>query len=300
MAEWAVILAFRYIYIKYTCIKLILVLYYTTYICLQTRKVIEMSIQTTQRMSQLSKFDASGIEQLLPGHMKALSISDQAGNELVNINYVKDKDTADKIDGLFRTAKQSNVTGAGGLEAAFVVVRTDNWKDFAEDLFLPMFVNHILKIDNVALRILTAIPAIAFDILTLAPRIAISPFRAIYNHFLPSKVNELSKIIVENVPLEKRNLALAAIQKGLITVKLREESVDFEDAENSLRANQKVSLHSFLIAVKKLPGNLYLESSGNANNIYRRSSSEKNRWITLTGGIGDPKTMNSTSSKFSF
>lgn len=246
-----------------------------------------MFVQDTQRMSQLSIIDQSGIEQLVPGHMKTLSISDQAGNVL--FNWVgRDEDTIKKIDNIFSIAKKSGVKGAGGLEAAFVVVRTDNWKDFLKDLFLPMFVNHVLKIDRIASKIIAALPALAFDLLTLVPRILILPFRAIYLNRLPSQANPLSQYILENVANEERERALAAIQKGLITIKLRDETVHLEQAESSLKATQRITLNSFLIVVKKLPGNQHFFGCGDAENVYLRFPFSNN-WVLFSGeGIGDP------------
>lgn len=78
-------------------------------------------------------------------------------------------------------AHRPSVAGWGWLKSSFAPVRVDHWGDLKKDLFLPTFVNLVLKINNRCLRIFAAIFALPWDMLTLLFRVAALPIR-LYEH----------------------------------------------------------------------------------------------------------------------
>lgn len=67
------------------------------------------------------------------------------------------------------------------LKAIFIPLRTDCWKNFAKDLFLPTFINRAIKVDGIGQRVILSVIAIFIDVCTFIPRLISSPFRAVYN-----------------------------------------------------------------------------------------------------------------------
>jgi hypothetical protein len=59
----------------------------------------------------------------------------------------------------------------GIFESTLITVRSDTLANFSKDFFLPTFINHALKIDSLALKVIMCIAALALDIVTLPIRI---------------------------------------------------------------------------------------------------------------------------------
>ncbi|MCB1112854.1 MAG: hypothetical protein H7A37_06985 [Chlamydiales bacterium] len=64
--------------------------------------------------------------------------------------------------------------------ATLIPVRTNNWKNFSRDFFLPTVVNHAINVDHIAARIFAVLGALALDLLTLPIRLITAPFRAAF------------------------------------------------------------------------------------------------------------------------
>lgn len=67
------------------------------------------------------------------------------------------------------------------LEATCIPIRTDNLADFCEDVFYPTVMNHALKAQNIAVRILATLAALILDTLTLPIRLFTCAFRLFDN-----------------------------------------------------------------------------------------------------------------------
>lgn len=73
-------------------------------------------------------------------------------------------------------------------------VRTNNFKNFALDLFLPATMQAALRIENVVLKVFAILAGVALDVLTLPIRLITALPRAIYNHVQPdSPLTEMLK-----------------------------------------------------------------------------------------------------------
>jgi len=133
------------------------------------------------------------------------------------------------------------------LKSTLIPLRTDNWKDFAKDIFLPTFVNHALRINNFVLRIFASIFALTLDVITFIPRVIVSPFRAIYNH-----KNHKNKIKHPLISLIENNPHSAeSIKSGI--VKLRVKFQDIKTFNEGKMAHQFKVEGYMTVAIKALP-----------------------------------------------
>lgn len=108
-----------------------------------------------------------------------VAVHDVHGKEL----YRASVQSKTEIDAWIETHRVS-VAGWGCLKASFAPVRVDNWGDLKKDLFLPTFVNLVLKINNRCLLIFAALFALPWDVLTLPFRLAAIPIRLYEHHHL--------------------------------------------------------------------------------------------------------------------
>lgn len=95
--------------------------------------------------------------------------------------------------------------------------RTHNWKVFAKDFFLPVFVNHVLKIKNAVYKVIAAIFAISLDLMTFPLRCVFLP--------LSYKVNQLQ---YEQNPMVKylktRDALPALLEAERVVVQMKYEN----------------------------------------------------------------------------
>lgn len=111
-----------------------------------------------------------------PGYVGSFSIQDQRGNEISSVDF-SDMGEAKA----FREQYLQSTTPYSGWRMSFIPTRTDNLKNFMGDLFFPNFINSALKVDNVFLRIIASILCICFDLITLLPRLIMTPYSFSYN-----------------------------------------------------------------------------------------------------------------------
>ena len=90
-------------------------------------------------------------------------------------------------------------------ESLMVPVRTNNFRNFCEDFFLPTFINQALKCNNVALKIIYSIAYIICDVCTLPIRLITAIPHYLYN--APRSKKESHRfyqyLINNKVPREK-------------------------------------------------------------------------------------------------
>jgi hypothetical protein len=120
------------------------------------------------------------------GYKGYVAVQDTKGRDLYRREIKSDKEIEPWIE-----ANEPSVQGWGILKSSFVPVRVDNCADFARDLFLPTFVNHVLKINNVRLKIIAALFAIPWDLMTFPIRFIAWPIRYSLYNSKPLPVEEL-------------------------------------------------------------------------------------------------------------
>jgi hypothetical protein len=103
---------------------------------------------------------------LIFGYTGFVAVQDVSGNDLYRSPIQSKKEMDDWIK-----ANELSVEGWGITKSSFVPVRVDNCDDFSKDLFLPTFVNHVLKINNLFFKLLASIFALPWDVLTLPCRL---------------------------------------------------------------------------------------------------------------------------------
>jgi len=83
---------------------------------------------------------------------------------------------------------------------SLVPLRTNSWKSFATDFFLPTAMNHVMKIDNLAKRILAITGAMMWDLITFPIRLLTCVPRLLSNAY--RKDSEIKKFIKLHCPAE--------------------------------------------------------------------------------------------------
>lgn len=142
-----------------------------------------------------------------------------------------------------------SVPGGSLLRATVIPLRTDCWGDFAKDFFLPTFINHAIKVDNVVLKIIASVFAIALDIVTFIPRLIASPFRAIYNHKHKSE-HALIGLIKDKPEFTQ------AVKSGVLKIRVKFENVDIQtDADLNIRTAKQFAVDGYTtVTISRLPG----------------------------------------------
>lgn len=117
--------------------------------------------------------------QLTPGFTANIEIKDLNGASLHQENFNSDQDLKD-----FIVKYGKSKPGWSLLEGLVKPLRMDSWQHFAEDFFFPTFVHYALKVNHIALKVISSICAIALDVITLPIRFIMTPFCAFsyYNH----------------------------------------------------------------------------------------------------------------------
>ena len=131
---------------------------------------------------------------LTPGYQANIQLRDANDNVIYQHRYSTDEQVKEFIG---KYAKSRD--GYSLLQSAIFPMRTNSFKDYAEDLFLPTFLHHSSKINNFAIKFLASIFAIAFDIVTLPIRIVTTPFQIHKNNIPEEKhpVLDLMKITLK-------------------------------------------------------------------------------------------------------
>lgn len=179
---------------------------------------------------------------LNPGFSGSISVMGKS-NELYRQEIHSFKEATD-----FVNKYGKSVPGESLWKATIIPLRTDNWKDFAIDLFLPTFINHAIKVDNIALKIIASLFAIALDIITFIPRLVASPFRAIYNN------KHKSEHPLEGLLKDKPKFTQAA-KSGVLKIQVKFENVAIqEDEDLNTKTAKKFAVDGFLmVTIKRLP-----------------------------------------------
>jgi hypothetical protein len=130
----------------------------------------------------------------LQGFSGVVQIKDVEGDILYQKDFLSQKEIETFIQ-QYGKSKQ----GYSLLQSAFIPLRTQNLKDF----FLPAFVNFSLKINNIALKIIASIFAIALDVVSLPIRFFMTPFCIYYNYKNPETEHPVINLIRES-PLSQK------------------------------------------------------------------------------------------------
>lgn len=140
------------------------------------------------------------------------------------------------------------------IKGTVVPLRTENLKVFSKDFFLPTFVNCSLKVNNLAVKIITSIFAIALDVITAPIRLLTTPFRIYYHYRHPEVEHSLVDLIEGNPQSQK------AIEAGFVTlcyealhVKIDEPPV-IEEGDTLQTLRRTLVRGTMQVALKRIPG----------------------------------------------
>lgn len=222
--------------------------------------------------------------QLNPGITRTLAVQDSAGNDLWSQSNISQEEAKK-----FVQQYGKSVPGWGGLRAAFVVMRTDNLKDCAKDLFFPNLVNGALKIENGVARVFAAIAMVFIDLITMPFRLVIAPFRAIYNKCkTPEAPHPLTKLLQEKISPDKRSLVDAAIKNGSLVIVTREDSVKITDDpqdphyENAVKTS---TVNAHPVTLKQAMASIKQDNTNTKNDSYYKAKNKtSDHWVRVGYG----------------
>lgn len=212
---------------------------------------------------------------LNPGSYTTISFQNMRKEEFYNASV-----TEQEIEEINEMADRSKIEGWSVLGAAFVVVRTDNWKDFAKDLFLPTFFTRTSKIESIRDAVFSTL-ALLFDLITLLPRACIAPFRFAYNASQEKVSNPLVEFIRSKVSENHKQLAEEAIQNGKITIFTRHQKIKItppKDQNDFERVHETIQGKERLVVVKQLPERPHWTSNYDNGNTYIRINPQ-DEWV---------------------
>jgi|GEM_PF-4607488 hypothetical protein len=148
------------------------------------------------------------------------------------------------------------------IQGTVIPLRTQNLKDFSKDFFLPTFVNFSLKINNIALKIIASIFAIALDIIMAPIRLFTTPVRIYDNYKHPEVEHSIISLIEKNPGSQK------AIDDNFVNlcykvqnVQMSNPSVPDEEGNTFQRAAKSVVKGTLQIALRRMPGGIKGQSS---------------------------------------
>lgn len=211
---------------------------------------------------------------LNPGFSGYISIGNDYSRELYREEVHSFEEAKNFIDFYGKS-----VQGCSLLRATLIPLRTDNWKDFAKDFFLPTFVNHALKVDRLASRIFVSFFAIILDVFTFIPRLIASPFAVIYNYKNKSD-HPLINLIKDNSDFE------LSIDSGFFEIKLNLENVNIQyDTHLNARTAKQVSIDGYVtVTTKKFHGEIEEESDFNERAaVYKEADGEWDLKSSISG-----------------
>jgi hypothetical protein len=169
-----------------------------------------------------------------------VAVEDTQGRSLYCQPVSSEKDAHQWIETYKTSAPRWNI-----LEASLIVVRTDHLADLAKDFFLPTFVNHALKVNNLFLRVIASIFAISWDAITLASRLITLPIRMCCK--APKKLPVLQ--LIETSPHFK-----SAMRQGTVNLLTHVENSQPVNGLGITRVERKSYAASFEVSLKDLPG----------------------------------------------
>lgn len=135
---------------------------------------------------------------LEPGVRGHIHVKDQVGTLLYE-KSVASHEEAKAFVRQYGSFKQ----GCPFLEGLVMPLRTQTLNDCLEDLFLPTFIHFALKVENIALKIIASVFAIALDLLTLPIRFIALPLRVYYQSHAPEPKHPMIELIEGNVHSQK-------------------------------------------------------------------------------------------------
>lgn len=220
---------------------------------------------------------------LTPGFRANIQIQDAQNQTL----FEKDVNSSDEVKEFVNKYGKSK-EGWGLFHSTVMPLRTDNFKDFAIDLFLPTFVHFAQKINNFAQKLFASVCAIAFDLLTFPVRLLTAPFRIHYNYKHPEEEHPMMQLI-------------PATKESVVTLCTKEENVEIDlirRGNGVIEQNAKRTAISekIRVALKTLPGGTITYTSTEKEAEHYLRTDDEEEWVPE---IGAPPTI-STHSSFAF
>lgn len=140
-----------------------------------------------------------------------------------------------------------SVDGAKIYEGLIYPIRTDNFKDFLADFFLPTTINYALEIHFIALIIFASIT----DLISLPIRFITTPFRIIYN-LVTEIEHPLYQFFRDNTSMTEEQIS--QLKKVRIAAKFDTcSTIESENTQTNQKCREEKEVKGTL-TLKKIPG----------------------------------------------
>lgn len=219
--------------------------------------------------------------QLDPGFICKVEVKNSKGSILYNETCSLTED----IDNFINQYGKSK-PGWSLIRGALLPLRTKNVRDFSKDFFLPTFVNFALKVNNIALKVLASIFAIAFDVITFPIRLLVTPVRAIYNYRKSDDKHPLISLIEQT---NKNN----SVNEDILTINYIKEEIELKKSNSECKipfAHKSSTKGVVRVALKRLPGGIKNKKEERTETVsYAKALGE---WVEVARSSGGSKQTN--------
>lgn len=197
---------------------------------------------------------------LTPGYQAIIKLCNASNNDvLYQCRFSNESQTREFI------AKYAKSRGGYSLLSSLVFpLRTDTFKNYSEDLFLPTFIHYSSKINNFVLKFLASIFAVAFDIVTVPIRIMTTPLQLYYNNGPEEKHPILN--LMRNTPQVQKAIEGNAVDLCYEVQNVQISNPTYEDGNTFQNAKKSVIKGTIQVALKKLPGGIKSQSEEEKEN----------------------------------
>lgn len=185
---------------------------------------------------------------LAPGFQANIQIRDKEGTVL----YQQPCQSSQEVNEFIQQNGGSK-EGWSLIRGTIIPLRTQNFKVFSKDFFLPTFVNFSLKINNIALRIIASVFAIALDVITAPIRLLTTPFRVFYNDRHPETRHPLVNLIEAQTERTIDDNFVNLFYE-VQDVRITNTSTPEEQGNTLQEATRSTVKGSMRIALKTIPG----------------------------------------------
>lgn len=183
------------------------------------------------------------------------------------------------------------VKRTGFCNFTFLIPRPDNAKEFFQYLLLPNFFITARKSDSIAQKIFNGIINVIFDLITLAPRLLIAPFKLFYDLVILRCDKVALKNSVQAPPVAKllKNTVQAkdVLKSGYVWIKLNSSNAKIWQAKPNDEfgatryASEKLVTRKFVVYTHHLAQPVDIEKSKSKQ--IKNYLEVQGKWIELPG-----------------
>lgn len=197
--------------------------------------VLEKSKETTEKFTE--------------GTTATVTLTNEVGHEIFKKSFLQKSEFQHFIEEYI-----VSFPGYSSSLALLIPPRTKNWEGLAKDILFPTLVNHALKQEGMIGKVSGSMTGIALDLLTLIPRLVMTPFKIFYDYHIQRLDHPLAGLLEDNLQ------AISSLKNGSLIahmhmqeVEIQEKGSHHENWENFAATVKIVKVSQLMIANADLP-----------------------------------------------